>query len=100
MRDGKLEFLSDEVRKGNPIGLKEAIEVVEYQQSLKKLREQRSEKRFRMVKGLVANLVCVIGGMALVLGEIDDAPGLGGIGLILIISSMYLNSKLLYDINK
>jgi hypothetical protein len=100
MRDGKLEFLSDEVRKGNPIGLKEAMEVVAYQQSLKKLREERSEKRFRMVKGLVSNLVCVIGGMALILGEVDDSPGLGGIGLILIISSMYLNSKLLYDINK
>ncbi len=100
MRDEKLEFLSDEVRKGNPIGLKEAMEVVAYQQSLKKLREERSEKRFRMVKGLVSNLVCVIGGMALILGEVDDSPGLGGIGLILIISSMYLNSKLLYDINK
>ncbi len=98
MRDGKLEFLSDEVRKGNPIGLKEAIEVVEYQQSLKKLREERSEKRFRMVKGLATNVVCVVGGIALVLGEIDDSPGLGGIGLLLIISSMYLNSKLLYKI--
>jgi hypothetical protein len=98
MRDGKLEFLSDEVRKGNPIGLKEAMEVAEYQSELKKLREERSEKRFRMVKGLAANLVCVISGMVLVLGEIDDAPGLGGIGLILIISSMYLSSKLLYNI--
>ncbi len=98
MRDGKLEFLSDEVRKGNPIGLKEAIEVVEYQQSLKKLREERSEKRFRMVKGLATNVVCVVGGIALVLGEIDDSPGLGGIGLLLIVSSMYLNSKLLYKI--
>jgi hypothetical protein len=36
--------------------------------------------------------------MALVLGEIDDAPGLGGIGLILIAGSMYLNSKLLYNV--
>ncbi len=98
MRDGKLEFLSDEVRKGNPIGLKEAMEVVEYQQGLKKLREQRSEKRFRMVMGLLTNVVCVLGGMALVLGEIDDSPGLGGIGLIAIAGSMYYNSKLLYDI--
>ncbi len=51
-----------------------------------------------MVKGLATNVVCVVGGIALVLGEIDDAPGLGGIGLILIMTSMYLNSKLLYKI--
>jgi hypothetical protein len=51
-----------------------------------------------MVKGLATNVVCVVGGMALVLGELDDSPGLGGIGLVLIIASMYLNSKLLYDI--
>jgi hypothetical protein len=53
-----------------------------------------------MLKGLATNVVCVFGGMALVLGEIDDAPGLGGIGIILIIVSMYLNSKLLYEIKK
>ncbi len=98
MKDERLEFLSDEVRKGNPIGLKEAMEVVEYQAQLKKIRQERSENRFRMVKGLATNVVSVVGGIALVLGEIDDAPGLGGIGLILIVASMYLNSKLLYDI--
>jgi hypothetical protein len=64
---------------------------------MKNEREERSEKRFRMVKGLITNVVCVLGGMALVLGEIDDAPGLGGIGLILIGVSMYYNSKLLYE---
>jgi len=98
MKDERLEFLSDEVRKGNPIGMREALEVVEYQKVLKKQREERSENRFRMVKGLATNVVCVVGGIVLVLGEIDDAPGLGGIGLILIVASMYLNSKLLYDI--
>ncbi len=98
MKNEKLEFLSDEVRKGNPIGLREAIEVVEYQSGLNKQRLERSEKRFRMLKGLASNVVCVVGGIALVLGELDDSPGLGGIGLILIIGSMYLNSKLLYDI--
>ncbi len=95
MRDGKLEFLSDEVRKGNPIGLKEAMEVVEYQEVLRKEREERTEKRLRMIKGLATNVVCVVGGMAMVLGEIDDAPGLGGIGLILIGVSMYLNYKII-----
>jgi hypothetical protein len=98
MKDQRLELLSDEVRKGNPIGMKEAMEVVEYQELLRKQREERSENRFRMMKGLATNIVCVVGGMALVLGEIDDSPGLGGIGLILIVASMYLNSKLLYDI--
>ncbi len=58
----------------------------------------RTENRLRMLKGLATNVVCVFGGMALVLGEIDDAPGLGGIGIILIVVSMYLNSKLLYQI--
>jgi hypothetical protein len=31
--------------------------------------------------------------MALVLGEIDDSPGLGGIGLIIIGLSFYFNIK-------
>jgi len=94
MRDGKLEFLSDEVRKGNPIGLREAMEVVEYQSGLQKMRKARSERRERILKSLAAVVVSAAGGMALVLGEIDDSPGLGGIGLILIATCMYLNSKL------
>jgi hypothetical protein len=98
MKDKRLEFLSDEVRRGNPIGMMETVEVMQYQYELKKQREERSENRFRMVKGLATNVVCVVGGIALVLGEIDDSPGLGGIGLLLIVSSMYLNSKLLYKI--
>jgi len=98
MKNKRLEFLSDEVRKGNPIGMREAMEVVEYQEVLRKEREVRSENRFRMVMGLLTNIVCVLGGMVLVLGEIDDSPGLGGIGLITIAGSMYYNSKLLYKI--
>jgi hypothetical protein len=98
MKDERLEFLSDEVRKGNPIGMREAMEVVEYQEVLRKQREERSEKRFRTVMGLLTNVASVLGGMALVLGEMDDSPGLGGIGLIFIASSMYFNSKLLYKI--
>jgi hypothetical protein len=62
------------------------------------MKEERSEGRFRMVMGLLTNVVCVLGGMMLVLGEIDDSPGLGGIGLIVIAGSMYYNSKLLYKI--
>ncbi len=96
-KDKRLELLSDEVRKGNPIGLREAMEVVEYQTQLKNEREVRSEKRFRMVKGLAAIVCSMVGTLAVVFGEIDDSPGLGGIGLILIAGSMALNSKLLYD---
>ncbi len=94
MKDEKLEFLSDEVRKGNPIGLREAMEVVEYQSELQKIRKARSERRERIIKSLTAVVCSAVGGMALVLGEIDDSPGLGGIGLILIAACMYLNSKL------
>ncbi len=32
-------------------------------------------------------LISIIGGLAVVFGEVDDSPGLGGIGLILIIIS-------------
>jgi hypothetical protein len=94
MKNEKLEFLSDEVRKGNPIGLREAMEVVEYQSGLQNMRKARSEKRERIIKSLAAVVVSAAGGVALVLGEIDDSPGLGGIGLILIATCMYLNSKL------
>lgn len=38
-------------------------------------------------------LLSAIGGAFVVLGELDDSPGLGGIGLILIGLSIYLNIK-------
>ena len=94
MKNEKLEFLSDEVRKGNPIGLREAMEVAEYQSGLQKMRKARSERCERIIKSLAAVACSAAGGVALVLGEIDDSPGLGGIGLILIAGCMYLNSKL------
>jgi len=97
MRDGKLEFLSDEVRKGNPIGLREAIEVAEYQSGLQKMRKARSERRERIIKSLAAVVCSAAGGVVLVLGEIDDSPGFGGIGLILIVACMYLNLKLVNE---
>lgn len=50
MRDSRLEFLSDQVRRGIPISLSEAIEVAQYQSELKKLREKNKSigwwKRF------------------------------------------------------
>jgi hypothetical protein len=97
MKDERLESLSDEVRKGNPIGLREAMEVAEYQSKLQNTRKARSERRKRIIKSLAAVACSAAGGMALVLGEIDDSPGLGGIGLILIVTCMYLNSKLVSE---
>ena len=35
-----------------------------------------------------------LGGMGIVLGELDDSPGLGGIGLLLIGVSLYVKLKL------
>ena len=40
-----LEFLSDEVRKGNPIDFFEALEVIEYQEKLKE--EKKNKKTFK-----------------------------------------------------
>lgn len=36
MKDERLELLSDKVRRGIPIGFIEALEVIEYQESIKK----------------------------------------------------------------
>ena len=36
IKDSRLEELSDKVRRGNPISMVEAIEVIEYQEQLKK----------------------------------------------------------------
>lgn len=41
-RDEALEALSDKVRKGEPIGLLEAIAVVNYQENLRREREANS----------------------------------------------------------
>ncbi len=51
----------------------------------------------KVIKGLITNVVCVLGGMGIVLGEIDDSPGLGGIGIILIGVSMYFNYRVIKD---
>jgi hypothetical protein len=36
LKDGRLEDLSDKIRKGIPVAMHEAIEVIEYQQMLRK----------------------------------------------------------------
>lgn len=45
------------------------------------------------LKGIVSSLLSALGGVCVVLGELDDSPGLGGIGLILILISIYVNIK-------
>ena len=49
----------------------------------------------KYLNGWATNIASAVGGMAIVFGEIDDAPGLGGIGIILIVVSMYLNYKVI-----
>lgn len=42
----RLEYLSDEVRKGHPVSISEALEVIEYQNKLKANKKQSLWKRF------------------------------------------------------
>jgi hypothetical protein len=42
MKNPHLEMLSEMVRRGEPISMQEAIDVIEYQTELKKQREDRS----------------------------------------------------------
>ncbi len=46
-----------------------------------------------IVKSMVSSCLSALGGAFVVYGEIDDSPGLGGMGLILIGVSFYLNLK-------
>lgn len=36
LKDNRLEELSDKIRKGTPVGMGEALEVIQYQQMLRK----------------------------------------------------------------
>ncbi len=47
----------------------------------------------KIVKSIFLSLLPALGGVLMVLGELDDSPGLGGMGLILIALSVYLNTK-------
>mgnify|MGYP000102789041 FL=1 len=47
----------------------------------------------KIVKSILLSLMPAFGGVLMVLGELDDSPGLGGIGLILIGLSVYLNLR-------
>jgi hypothetical protein len=54
------------------------------------------ENEIKVLLGLVGTLGTMLGTTCLILGEIHDAPGLGGIGLILIGLCIYLNIKIIY----
>lgn len=97
MKDKRLEDLSDLVRKGQPIDLSDAIKVIKYQTEIQKDRTERTTKRLRILKSLSAVVCSAVGGMGIVLGEVDDSPGLGGIGMIIIATAMYLNAKLVNE---
>ena len=97
MKNKRLEELSDLVRKGTPIDLKDAFEVVEYQTKIVKEGMERTKKRLRILKSISAVVCSAVGGMSIVFGEIDDSPGLGGIGMIIIATAMYLNAKLVNE---
>lgn len=57
-----------------------------------------NRKKLKLVLSIVVlTTLSVLGGMGIVLGELDDSPGLGGIGLLLIAISIYFKLKL-YDI--
>jgi hypothetical protein len=47
----------------------------------------------RLLKTIGLGSISAIGGAFMVLGELDDAPGLGGIGMIMIGLSIYFNYK-------
>jgi hypothetical protein len=47
----------------------------------------------KTLKTIIYGCVSAFGGALVVLGELDDSPGLGGIGLILYGISIYLNIK-------
>lgn len=97
MKNKRLEDLSDLVRKGDPIDLSDAIKVIKYQTELKHSRMERTNKQLRILKSISAVVCSAIGGMAIVAGEVDDSPGLGGIGIIIIAVTIYLNAKLVNE---
>jgi hypothetical protein len=47
----------------------------------------------KIAKSIFLSLLPAFGGVLMVFGELDDSPGLGGIGLILIGLSVYLNMR-------
>jgi hypothetical protein len=47
MKNERLERLSDDVRRGFPVGFSEAIEVIEYQDQLNTQRKMTLWRRFR-----------------------------------------------------
>lgn len=57
MKNERLEILSDEVRRGNPIGLNEALEVIQYQTEMRKYKKQTKwyQRLFNWIKRYANN---------------------------------------------
>ena len=57
MKNKRLEILSDEVRRGNPIGLNEALEVIQYQTEIRKYKKQTKwyQRLFNWIKRYANN---------------------------------------------
>ena len=47
----------------------------------------------RLIKGISPIILTMFGILAVIGGELDDSPGLGGIGILLIIGATYMNYK-------
>lgn len=47
----------------------------------------------KIIKAISLSLLPMLGGVLIIAGELDDSPGLSGIGLILVGITIYLNIK-------
>jgi hypothetical protein len=46
-----------------------------------------------ILRGLLPIGLTILGTLALIAGEIDDSPGLGGIGIFIILSASFINIR-------
>jgi len=67
----------------------------EFPETIYETDKERKKKNMITIKSFNLSCVSAIGGALVVLGEIDDSPGLGGIGFILIGISFYLIQKII-----
>ena len=70
-----------------------SVRIIRLNKITNKMNEM-TQRHLRILKAISAVICSVIGGMLIVFGEIDDSPGLGGIGMVIIVIIMYLNVKL------
>ena len=61
--------------------------------AIKVMRSKMMGNLKRTVLAVTPVLLTILGVMAMVFGEIDDSPGLMGIGLLVIVLATYINFK-------